>query len=254
MRRYLVTVVLLSLLPGLAVRADAQPPDAWDVSVIPYFWPTRVDGDMAAGPRTVPVFLTFADAADNLAGAFSFHAEAAKGRWGVLTDLSFIRLSSSAPFTILNRPIEGEFKLDNLTFELGGSYLLNPAARIGVIGGLRTYTMAPRLEFRGTNSQATPIDTSQTSANAFVGITVRPRLAERWTFIGRGDVGGGNADFTWSALVGLEFRVASWGGVEFGYKALGIHVTTDDEDRIVSEYDMTHYGPIFGFRLHWGTP
>src|SRR5262249_14531891 len=124
--------------------------------------------------------------------------------------------------------------------------------RIAVIGGFRTYTMEPTIEFRATNSQATPIDTTQTSVNAFVGVTTRPRLSEKWTFIGRGDVGGGNADFTWSALIGFDYRVASWGAVEFGYKALGIHVTTDDDKRIVRDYDATHYGPIVAFRVHWG--
>ena len=59
-----------------------------------------------------------------------------------------------------------------------------------------------------------------------------------------------DADLTWSAVVGFEYRVASWGGVEFGYKGLGMDVKSDD--RVVHDYDVTHYGPIFGFRFHWG--
>ena len=35
-----------------------------------------------------------------------------------------------------------------------------------------------------------------------------------------------------------------------GYKALGIDVGSEDGD--VTEYDVTHYGPTFGFNLHWG--
>ena len=56
--------------------------------------------------------------------------------------------------------------------------------------------------------------------------------------------------FTWSGLLGVDYRVASWGALEVGYRALGIDVKSDD--RLVSEYDVTHYGPGFGFRLHWG--
>jgi hypothetical protein len=252
MRRLLLTFIVLSLMSGVAARADAQPRDAWQVSVVPYFWAASIAGDITAGPKTVPIYLKFSDAAGNLAAAFSFHAEATKGRWGVLTDLNFVRLSSTSAFTVLAQPIEGSFELDNVVFEAGASYLLHERSRVGVIAGLRTYTMAPTLTFRAINSQVTPIDTSQTSANAFVGLTARPRLSEKWTLVGRGDVGGGNADVTWSALVGFDYRVASWGAVEFGYKALGIHVTTDDDTRIVREYNATHYGPIVGFRVNWG--
>jgi hypothetical protein len=67
-----------------------------------------------------------------------------------------------------------------------------------------------------------------------------------------GDIGGGNADFTWSALVGFEVRVMSWGAIEFGFKGLGIDISRDEDDQLVTRYQATHYGPIAGFRFHWG--
>jgi hypothetical protein len=249
-KRLVTTFMAVAVICGAAARADAQPRDEWQVSVVPYLWLTRVDGDLSAGPVTVPIFLKFADAADIVDSAFSFHFEASRGRWGVLTDLNFIRLSSSSTFTVAGRPIEGEFRIDNVMFELGGSFLVNEHAGLGLIGGLRTYTLSPKLEFRGTNTGATPIDTSATAPNAFVGFVIRKRFKEKWTFLGRADIGGGAADLTWSALVGFEYRITSWGGLEFGYKGLGIDVKYDD--RIVLGYDMTHYGPIAGFRFHWG--
>ena len=249
--RLLKTLIAVALICGVSARADAQQRDEWEVSFVPfYLWATAVDGTLSAGPATVPVFLKFSDAADNLNLAFSFHLEVSRGRWGMLSDLNLIQLSSSSTFAVAGQPIQGEFEFDNVMFELGGSYLLNDNARLGVIGGLRTYTVAPKLEFRGTNTSATPIDTSTTSPNAFVGFVVRPRLTEKWTLLGRADVGAGDADFTWSGSLGLEYRVAEWGSVDFGFKALGIDIKSDD--RVVREYDVTHYGPIFGFRFHLG--
>jgi hypothetical protein len=239
-----------ALVCALSAPADAQQREEWEVSVTPlYFWAMALDGNLAAGPATVPVFLKFADAADNLDLAFSFHLEVSRGRWGMLTDLNFIQLSSSSTFTVAGQPVEGNVELDNVVFELAGSYLLHEAARFGVIGGLRTYTISPKLEFRGTNTGATPIDTSTTSPNAFVGFVVRPRITEKWTLVARADAGAGDAEFTWSSLLGLEYRVAPWGSLDFGFKALGIDIKSDD--RLVREYDVTHYGPIFGFRFHW---
>src|SRR5262245_66270592 len=87
MRKFLLTSAVLLLTSGVAARADAQQRDAWEVSVVPYFLAAAIDGDMTAGPRTVPVFMSFSDAADNLAGAFALESEAGKGwRDGVLCE------------------------------------------------------------------------------------------------------------------------------------------------------------------------
>ena len=246
-------VLVLAIVCGAPGRAFAQQSDGWEISAVPlYFWATELSGQLSAGPATVPIFLEFSDAADNLGGAFSFHFEAIKGRWGVLTDLNFIQLSSSADFAVGPLTgVKGDFELDNVMFELGGLYLLNEARSVGIIGGLRTYTLSPKIQFTGSlGSQMTPLDESETSPNAFVGAVLRPRINDKWTFIGRADIGGGDADLTWSAVAGLEYRFKPWGGLEFGYKALGIDVEGGDQG--LRQYDVAHYGPIFGLRFHWG--
>jgi hypothetical protein len=254
MRRARWLILLILVIIGVPpARAEAQQPEKWQVSFVPlYFWATKLDGHLSAGPASVPVSLSFADAADSLGGAFSFHFEASKGRWGLLTDLNFIQLASSATFAVGPlRDIQGDFELNNVMFELGGLYALNEAKGFAVIGGLRTYTLSPKVRFTGSlGSQAAPVDDSETSPNGFVGVVLRPRISDKWSFIGRADVGGGDADLTWSAVAGLEYRLKPRIGLEFGYKALGIDVKGGDRE--LREYDVTHYGPIFGLRLHWG--
>ena len=254
--RLFQTLIAMALICGAPARADAQQEqeqerDRWRFSTVPlYFWAPVLDGEMSAGPVTRPLFLKFADAVDNVGGAFSFHFEAARGRWGLLTDLDFLQLSTESTFTVAGRTIEGEFEVDNIIFELGGSFLINENRGFGLVGGLRTYTASPKVEFRTADAEAVPIDTSRTSPNAFVGFIFRPRINDRWAFFSRADIGAGDADLTWSGVVGFDFRVASWGSLEFGYKALGIDVTSDDQT--VNEYDVTHYGPIVAFRIHRG--
>jgi hypothetical protein len=91
---------------------------------------------------------------------------------------------------------------------------------------------------------------SLSDCTGFAGVVLRPRINDKWAFIGRADIGGGDAYLTWSAVAGIEFRFKPWGGLEAGYKALGIDVKGGDQD--LREYDVTHYGPIFGLRFHWG--
>ena len=245
----LVTVAMLAPRPALA-----QQDDPWEVTVAPlYLWASEIDGELTARGAAVPVFLSFADAADSLAAAFSFHVEARKGQWGLFSDLNFVRLSSEADFS---RPgtslptIEGEFDFDNTTFEAGGSYRVSEASPVSIIGGLRTYSISPKLEFTTPGVTITPIDASRTSVNAFAGFTFRPQLTPKLTLLSRGDIGAGGG-FTWSGMVGFEFRPRPWGGLVFGYKAFGIDVGSDD-DEPVREYDVTYYGPVVGLNLHFG--
>jgi hypothetical protein len=246
-------VVALLLLLGLAPSASAQSRDEWNVTFAPlYFWATELNGELTARSTTVPVFLSFADAADNLGGAFSFHLEARKRRWGFMSDLNWVRLSSESEFTTPAINIEGDFDLDLTMFEIGGSYLLSEPAAFSVIGGLRTYTISTKLAFSTPNIQVTPIDTSRTSPNGFVGFTFRPRISDKWTFLSRADIGAGNAELTWSGLLGVEYRMKPWAGLVLGYKALAIDTGISEDDVTLTEYDVTHYGPIFGLNLHWG--
>lgn len=135
-------------------------------------------------------------------------------------------------------------------FEAGVIYLVNPKRRFGILGGLRTYTLSPKVTFTGPAGGATPIDGSETSTDGFAGFVFRPKLNEKWTLISRADIGGGTADLTWSAVLGLEYRFKPWGSLDFGYKGLGIDVKKTGD--VVREYDVTHYGPIVGLGLHWG--
>ena len=231
-------------------RAAAQSADGWQVSFVPlYFWVASLDGRLAAGPVEAPIALDFADAVDNLGGAFSLHLEVSKGRWGVMTDLNFIRLESSADFAVgPMRDVAGDFELNNVMFEAAAIYRMHQAKRFDVIGGLRTYTLGPKIDLTGSLGGGATFDDSRTSANAFVGFAFRPRLSSSWSVISRADIGAGDADLTWSLVGGLEYRFKPWGGIDFGYKALGIDVTGDN----IAEYDVTHHGPIFGLRFYGG--
>lgn len=233
--------------------ATARQSDEWAFTLAPlYVWATDLDGQLTVGNRTAPIFLDFADALDILGGTFSFHFEAQRGRWGILTDLDFLRLSSGSRFVLSNRTVDGNIDLDNTMFEAGASYLLSDRTRFAVIGGLRTYSLSPQMTFSTPGATVEPVDTSRTSANVFAGFTYRPRLAEKWNFVSRADIGGGDAELTWSGMLGLDYRVRPSIGVVFGYKALGIDVGSDADDPVVTEYDVTHYGPIVGLELRWG--
>jgi hypothetical protein len=253
-RRFVSSLLSLAMAAVFAAPARAQTPsnDGWKFDFVPlYFWATSLTGELGAGPATVPIDLDFEQAADNLGGAFSFHLEATRGRWGILADLNFIKLETVADFTVAGHPVAGDLELANAIFEAGISYLASEPAQVAIIGGLRTYTLSPKIAFATAVGGATPVDASITSPNAFVGVMMRPRLSTRWTLLTRADIGGGDANVTWSAEAGLGVRLKTWLGLAFGYKGLGIDVEFDD--KAVRTYDVVHHGPFVGMDFHWGS-
>ena len=253
--RPLLVVVAVTIGILLPQPASAQSSDAWKGTFAPlYFWATRISGDISTRAGTVPVFMTFADAADKLAGAFSFHFEAEKKRFGIFSDLNFVRLSTKSDFTLqgpLAITVNGDADVDNTFFEAGASYRLSESTPVAVIGGLRTFTLSSKVEFSTPNVSVTPIDASRTAVSAFGGVTYRPALSEKVSLISRADIGGGSG-MSWSAMLGLEFRPKPWAGLVVGYKGTGIDFGKEDDDEKIRKVDLTYYGPIFGFNFHWG--
>lgn len=242
-----------ALLVGLLPRSAAAQGDDWYATLAPlYLSAAKTDGQLTAGSRTVPVFMDFKDAASNLSAAFSFHFEAGKGRWGMASDLNYMGLSTESTFTVLQSSVEGEFDYNQTIFELAGTYRVSRKSNFGLIGGLRTFTVRPKLSFT-RNQTIEVIDTSRTSANFFAGFTYRPQLSDHFLLLSRADIGGGDAHVTWSATLGGEYRFKPWGGLVVAYKGLGIDAGREaTTETITTGFDMTYYGPTFGLNLHWG--
>lgn len=238
-------------MPG---RAFAQT-DKWEVDVAPlYFWVATINGQVAINNKGVPIHVDFDDAAKKLAGAFQLDVRARKGRWGILSDVNFIRLSTdvSATTPISAKPVAATMKLDTVIFEGGVSYLVVPAASFDVIGGIRTYTLSPQLNFT-VAAQPVSVDVGRTVTAAFGGFTYRPKLSDKLYFLSGADIGGGQA-FTWSATAGVEYRLKPWAGLMVGYHALGVDTgNVPASGPVVKdvEYDITQYGPIFSLTFHW---
>ena len=259
-----VLLLLLLLLPAAA--GAQQAPDTWEVNIAPlYFWASEMSGEVSVNNVTTPVYMSFGDASKKLSGIFTFHVEARKNRWGVVADLGYINLSTGTSVTVPgllpgapNRVVAGDADLSNVIVEVGGTYRVVPERDLSVIGGLRTYTMAPTIAFLA-GSTRTSVDARRTAVYGFGGLLFRPKLSDAWTLVTRGDVGGGSG-FTWSATAAFQFDFSRHGGILFGYHALGVNAGNATPPTTLPatagqaglDYQMTHYGPLVALNLRWG--
>ena len=252
-RLSLIAAVTLGIL--VPQPASAQSSDSWKVTFAPmYLWASKLRGDITVRGATVPVSMSFKDAVDDLAAAFTVHFEAEKNRFGIFTDLSFVGLSTKSALTLqgpLALTIDGAVDVDNTFFEAGGSYLLSDKAKFAVIGGLRTFTVSTKVSATTSTVSLTPIDASRTAASGFAGFTYRPEISKKVRFFSRADIGGGSG-MSWSGVVGLEFLPKPWAGLVVGYKAMGIQFGKDSDEETLRHVDLTYSGPAFGLNLHGG--
>jgi hypothetical protein len=258
-RRLIVLGAATAICMLPAARAAWAQTSGWQVDAAPlYFWGASTSGNIAVnGTRNIPVYLDFSDAAKNLTGAFMFRGEARNGRWGVLGDVFFIRLSTDVSYTapILSVPLAGTLKMDETVFNGKVTYELKSGSRFHLAGGVRTMTMAPTLHFTGpAASQLADIDISRTVAAAVGGFIYRPKLHDRVALLTQADVGGGSV-FTASATGGLEILIKPWVGVAAAYNVLhfdtGSVPASGTRAVDVVETAITQFGPVVTLTFHW---
>ena len=244
MLKKLCLVVLALMLAGMASVAEAQSgSDEWQFQIAPlYLWAMNVDGTMTIRGRLDQDFaVDFADAFDNLEGAFPVHFEAGKGRWGVLADVLYLNLAGSQDINTPGGTADIEF--ENLILE--GAAMYSFADRWWVIAGARYFKLDTDIGFQ--LDIAPEIRVTDSWADLFAGVMWRPKLGERWTFSGRFDIGAGGSDLVWNAHAIIDYRLAKWAAILGGYR----HLDYDYKSDAGIKYDMSMSGPVAAFRFFW---
>jgi len=233
------------MLAGMSSVADAQSgSDEWQFSVSPlYLWAVSVDGTMTIDGRLDQDFgVDFKDAFENLETAFTVHFEARKGRWGLLADVSYLNLAGSQD---INTPGgSADIEVENLILEGAGKYEF--ADQWFVIAGVRYFKLDSDIGFQ--LEVAPEIEVTESWADLFAGVLWRPQLGERWTFVGRFDIGAGGSDLVWNAYALIDYRLGKWAAVFAGYRHLDYDYESNDAG---IKYDMSMSGPVAAFRFFW---
>jgi hypothetical protein len=251
------------------VRAAAQDiSDDWRFSVTLYAWlpdiggdttfPTASGGDIDIDADTILDHLEMA-----AQGSFSLQ----KGHWGAYTDLIYLDIGASESQT-RNITIGGtslpatvtaatDLDLESIIWTVGISYRItaSPAVTLDVSGGARLVSFEPNLEweFTGDFGPIVPpprTGSSEVSTDQWDGIVgVKGQLAfggdRKWVVPYYLDVGTGDSDLTWQALLGLGYAFG-WGELRVVWRYLDYDLKSG---RAIA--DLNFNGPAFGAALRW---
>lgn len=272
---------------AMPTKAPTAPPPAiqgWTYSLTPYVWATSLSGSTTVKGRTTDIDASFFDILDHTQfpkGLFQLAAfgEARYGRFGLLTDIAYMKLGLGASLT-RSRGID-EFSaavgasagltVEMLIAEAAAAYeianwggLTSPGSRTALdlyAGGRAWWQYADaELTVSGTvniigltrTGNGTFFASADVSwVDPLVGARLRHQFAPGWNFVMSGDVGGFGAGskFSWQALATLDYEFCrsknvTWSGM-VGYKALSVDYSQGN-GLTHYEYDMAMYGPIFG--------
>ena len=189
---------------------------------------------------------SFSDILDVLDFAFQLHGEARKGRWAVMVDPTYLKLSEDADAGGADVKLE----IQQWVVDVAGWYRPYERALSGdrvlaleVLLGGRYTSVDQELEIVGLGKGS---DTQQW-IDPIVGGRLITDLTNKLAFSLRGDIGGFgiSSDVTWNitGLLGYRFTnlLSLWGG----YKALGTDYTTGSGSDLFT-YDTVTHGPVFG--------
>jgi hypothetical protein len=242
-----IEAVAISVTP-VATAPAAMAPKPPTYSAFVFFWGSGLDGDLTThDPRDpsqqvrISWKWDFGDIWDNLDMAFMLYGDARFGRWSILGDYTYTKISPSRDLdraTNLDR-VDTELKTQFGQLAAGYAVWENPATRVELYGGARYYSTRDQFVFRsGPND-------FESNANdrwwdGVVGVRTLWQVAPRWAVVGQLDGGWGGSDHSlqvWG-YVGYQF---DWGSVGGGWRYLNFK---REHDGVTN--DLTFNGPLLG--------
>ena len=242
LRLGLIVAVLVAGFTGIA-NAQEKGPDDWKFTLGIYLWGTGLEGTSQIGPVTAPINITFSDALDNLSTVLTLHFEAQRGKWGFLADAMHIGLDPSSTL-----PNGAQLNLDitNNIFELGGIY--SATETIDVLFGVRV----SEFELEGSIPPAlSGTIADETWTDGFVGGRAVFPFAKNWRFRVRGDIGAGDSDFVWNAILAVDYRFNNTVSGFLGYRWLDYDYDNGEAGPNRFTYDIRYEGPLGAVVFHW---
>lgn len=259
-RAFSFTAGAASLMLAFCVSQPAQAEDAWVYEFTPYLWATRMQGDVQSGRLPeAHLDMSFGDILEDLDFGLMGSFEARHGRWGLLIDAIYMKISQSAEVHgRLPGPIAASGSADadasvkqNLLAAAIAYRLTELPDAIDILAGLRYNRIYAETRLNASLfglSGSIKASDHESWLDPYVGLRYQNALSTNWTFVGYADIGGFGigSNLTWQGLVGLRYTCSDSLSAIFGFR----HMKTDyDQDGL--QYDVQDSGPYLGVTLRY---
>ena len=240
-----ICLVSLSASIGWAEERDESRADRWSFAFSPYLYASGLKGTVATLPPlpSSNVNASFNDIVGNLEFAFMGTAELRKGRFGILTDIMWIKISADGTTP---GPVFGGTRLDSETLmaTVAGVFRIaeNERGWIDLVAGVRGYYVDTDLNFQ---PGLLPGRTSSANAGWVDGLGGLRARVNIWRGLYAGATtvaGGGGSDIVVDVVGGLGYAFTKHISIFAGYR----YVKVDYEKKSGFIWDVEYQGPLVG--------
>ncbi|MEE8525926.1 MAG: hypothetical protein V3T72_18475 [Thermoanaerobaculia bacterium] len=237
-------VHLLTTIAALAVAMTLIEPPAraqdWEYDLYVYGLGAGMDGTAGIGPVDVAVDVGFSDILDNLELGFMGSFRAKKGDWAVMVDAIFMGLGAA------NERVD--IDIDEVILEVDVAYQFSEVFEL--LFGLRYVDIDTDIDFLGP--LGVRASAGDNWVDPLVGLQIQAPMGDKWTFLGRLDVGGFGvgSDFSFQGALHLGYRLGESSTLTLGWRYLDVDYEDGDGlDRF--KYDIASSGPQVGVVFHF---
>lgn len=225
----------------LAIAGTASAAE-WKHELAPYAWGSGMNGTTALGSASADVDMSFGDILDNLETGFMGMYRATRERWSVTVDGIYMGLGGNG-----RGPagyVKADVDLDQTALEVDVGYEV--LERLTVYGGLRYVDLSVDLDTSGPLGEQSR-EMSKDWVDPVIGAFYAIPVADKWTLVLRGDVGGFGvgSDFAWQGITTVRWQVTESFGVAAAYRYMDMDYE-DGKGSNYFNYDMAISGPAMG--------
>ncbi len=246
--------IVLSASAGLMAIAFSHDATAaeqkWQFIVEPYVFMGSLDGNAAIGRAQGDIDADFGDLLKNLKIAAMLKAEATNDRWGLMTDVQYMKLG-------LKKDLAGDrfaaLSTKLTIFETEGFYRwkLGDRASLDALAGIRYWNVRLYADLSGPVLEPSARRAADW-VDPLIGFRLTVPLTESLGFRLRGDIGGFGvgSKFSWQLYAGFAYDISKSAAITLGYRYLDANYSrgvVNTVDHFV--YDAAMHGPELGFKF-----
>jgi hypothetical protein len=236
MKRAKLTVAIAAFITATPIFSQVQNPsdDSWKFEATPYFWAAGVEGWSRIGASTPTAHFdaNFSDVFRNLDFGAMGSFEARKGRWGILFDGIYIKLSQTSDPLLGGALGTEDLSAKQTILQLAGAYRVfdGSSLAVDVLAGVRytyvdgdislsTSALLPNGLSRGDHASWT---------DGFGGVRTVFALTDKWSFTGYLDGGAGGTKHSWQFLASANYTFSKTFVAKAGYRILSMDYEKPD--------------------------
>jgi hypothetical protein len=237
MKRASVMVAIFAIVASAPIMAQVSAPaeDAWHFEATPYLWAAGMNGWTRLGARTPTAKIdpSFSDVWRNLDFGAMGSFEARKGRWGILFDSVYVKLSANSdplPGGVLGSARVG---LKQAILQLAGEYRVLDSAvtPVDVLAGVRYTYLSGDLSF--SNGAILPgggggRSNSASWTDGLVGVRGTWVITDKWSVVGYADAGAGGTKHSWQFLTSANYNFTKSIVGRLGYRIISMDYEKTD--------------------------